>query len=288
MIEIIIFIDDSTFFIIQYNKNEYTPLKIKGELFFEYDNLSDSIQFLSSYLKEYFQVDTFLNTTFTIYCSSKYVNASAFFLEHFNKANLQLINIDPLLIYKNNVSTKIAAELNVLRNSYSQLVIENQNSRLPNHNLEKGKVNLRVYSNSKTQAKNISDHLYREFIFINPNTFNINVSEGAKHPFSSSGNYGGLPTQYFSILIYNGVFVNKGDEICITDQNQKIKSPSTGYLFWLLQDRVHQGDKLFIKNFEYTERQKGIAIAVISSKEKDNIIDILIEANERLVRGLQF
>jgi hypothetical protein len=281
--ELIIFIEESSLSVAIKNNNELETVKIKGESAFHYSSIGEVVPFLTDYLKQSLRINSFSNTSITIFSFELNDNIKGHFYGGFNEADIEFHPMDLILFY-----LRIFNEYKIEKVQKYYLLLEEENKQLKKENtayerkiqtlhtdIIKAKKKNESYESKIKEYKDIfnaKELLKREIVFIDSNEQQLTMHVQNKvyvHKGKIIANYKRTKgTNIIPILLYADMH-----------SESEIISPFEGYLFWL---QPNPQKNILVKEFGYKNKRGNVAAAVISNYKEDEYSEIIKEVKEKL------
>ena len=139
MEELLFFIEESKFSVIYLKNNIYDYFKVKGETYYEFDDIAKTLIFITDYIKSSLQLDNFGGIQIIVYYHSSHQNLRELCEEAFKETKLKLYNLEGLRLFlksiiqsKKDESKVKLVEPVILKSVYDELMskfneVQNEN-----------------------------------------------------------------------------------------------------------------------------------------------------------------
>jgi arsenate reductase-like glutaredoxin family protein len=293
--ELIIFINPSEACIFRSWDGDFKNLKIKGERFYQYENLEEALVYLADYLKNVISIEDNSNNSITVFSPKNQIDGHTI-KKIFSIKNVTSLSFDAIFAYQNILNLqygekykKLVTELEEkdAEKKEIQKLVKKMQDDFTNLNLQREK-EIKLLKKREKELKDLQtkadnwdnyvkekSNLTRTIVF---DTDFISV------PFVNSF------VSQFNTLIGETLgrkasgFVKKGSVMATTSSGKKFTSKVGGYIYWMTSNN---NPNLSLEDFKIEDKNGSRVLAVISSSPDYNINEIIKFVKKEISRTVE-
>jgi arsenate reductase-like glutaredoxin family protein len=300
--ELIIFFSPSEACIFRSEDGNFKNVKIKGERFYQYENLEEALVYLADYLKNVISIEDNSNNSVTVFSPKNQIDGHTI-KDKFGIKNITSLSFDAIFAYQNILNLQYGEKYKKLVTGLEekdaekkeiQKLVKKMQDDFTNLNLQREK-EIKLLKKREKELKDLQTKAdnWDNYIKEKSNlTRTIVFDTGCISKSSNKTNWANIWEEYsyltgtivFNIGCISKSFVKKGSVIAITNSGKKLTAEVEGYIYWMTSNN---NPNLSLEDFKIKDNNGSSVLAVISSSPDDNIDEIIKYVKKEISRTVK-